>query len=99
MEDLKGLIPQDFEDESKVWIYQASRPFIDKEATEINEQLHHFYAHWKAHGDPVKGWAKLLYNQFIVAMADETGTNVSGCSIDGMVRVVKSLERQYSVNF
>jgi len=32
-------------------------------------------------------------------MADETGTHVSGCSTDGMVRVIKSLERQYDVNF
>jgi hypothetical protein len=34
-----------------------------------------------------------------VVLADETGTHVSGCSTDGMVRVVKSLERQYDVNF
>src|SRR5205085_12230756 len=30
---------------------------------------------------------------------DETGTHVSGCSTDGMVRIIKSLERQYEVNF
>ena len=62
-------------------------------------QLHQFYAQWQAHGAPVKGWAKLLFNQFIVVMADEDATHVSGCSTDGMMRVIKSLERQYSVNF
>jgi len=93
------LIPSDFSNDSRVWVFQGSRAFIEKEQNEINEQLYQFYSQWLAHGAPVKGWAKLLYNQFIVVMADETGTHVSGCSTDGMVRVVKSLERQYDVNF
>jgi hypothetical protein len=96
---LADLLPADFADESRVWVYQSSRAFIEKEEREINEQLHHFYAHWQTHGAPVKGWAKLLFRQFIVVMADETGEMVSGCSTDGSVRVIKSIERQYDVNF
>ncbi|NDC40693.1 MAG: hypothetical protein EBZ77_03945 [Chitinophagia bacterium] len=96
---LADLIPADFADSSKVWIYQSSRAFIEKEELEINEQLYQFYAQWEAHGEPVKGWAKLLYRQFIVIMADEGNVKASGCSIDGSVRVIKSLERQYDVNF
>ncbi len=98
-QEVSALIPADFADQSRVWIYQSSRPFIEKEQKEIDEQLFQFYTQWLAHGEPVKGWAKLLFNQFIVVMADETGTHVSGCSTDGMVRIVKSLERQYDVNF
>lgn len=97
--EVARLVPVDFDDRSRVWIFQSSRPFIEKEQKEIDEQLHHFYTQWEAHGAPVKGWAKLLFHQFIVVMADETGTHVSGCSTDGMVRVIKSLERQYEVNF
>src|SRR5690606_20801852 len=42
---------------------------------------------------------KVLFERFIVVMADEEASNmVSGCSTDGMVRVMKSIERQYSVN-
>lgn len=96
--DLNALIPADFADESRVWIYQSSRPFSEKEELEINEQLHHFYAQWQAHGAPVKGWAKLLFRRFIVLMADETHVDVSGCSTDSSVRVIKSIERQYEVN-
>jgi hypothetical protein len=97
--ELTKLIPADFPDNSRVWVYQSSRPFIEKEEAEINEQLHHFYAHWQAHGAPVKGWAKLLFKQFVVIIADETDVEVSGCSTDSSVRVIKSLERQYEVNF
>ncbi len=96
--DLSTLLPAGFADGSRVWIYQSSRPFSEKEELEINEQLHHFYAQWQAHGTPVKGWAKLLFRRFIVLMADETDVAVSGCSTDSSVRVVKSIERQYEVN-
>ena len=97
--ELINLIPQDFSDNSRVWIYQSNRAFIEKEATEINEQLYQFFAQWQAHGAPVKGWAKLLFRQFVVVMADERDVEVSGCSTDSSVRVIKSLERQYDVNF
>ena len=97
--DIAALLPEGFADESRVWVYQCSRAFIEKEANEVNEQLHHFYANWQTHGAPVKGWAALLFRQFVVVMADETDEAVSGCSTDSSVRVIKSLERQYSVNF
>jgi hypothetical protein len=97
--ELSTLIPSDFPDNARVWIYQSSRAFIEKEANEVNEQLHQFYAHWLSHGEPVKGWAQLLFRQFVVIIADETDVTVSGCSTDSSVRIIKSLERQYSVNF
>lgn len=98
LNELQNIIPADFANDSRVWVYQSSRAFIDKEETEINEQLEQFYTQWKSHGDPVKGWAKLVFKQFIIFMADETATGVSGCSTDSSVKVVKSIERQYDVN-
>jgi hypothetical protein len=96
-EKLQELLPTDFPMNSKAWIYQSSRPFSEKEELEINEQLHQFYSQWASHGTPVRGWAKLLFGQFVVVLADEEATGVSGCSTDSMVRVIKSLERQYTV--
>lgn len=98
LQELKDILPAGFSENSKVWVYQSSRAFIEKEETEINEQLYQFYAQWLSHGEPVKGWAKLLFRQFIVVMADETDTHVGGCSTDASVRVIKSIERQYEVN-
>ncbi len=92
-------IPQELSDDSRVWVFQSSRPFNDKETLEINEQLKNFYLQWQSHGEQVKGWGALLYNTFVVVIADETQSNVSGCSTDGMTRIIKSFERQYSVNF
>lgn len=94
---IEEILPADFAPTSKVWVYQCSRPFIEKEAKEVNEQLYQFYTQWQAHGMPVKGWAQLLLNRFIILMADETDVAVSGCSIDSSVRILKSIEKQYEV--
>jgi len=98
IQDVQKLLPFNFSENSKVWVYQSSRAFIEKEQLEINEQLEQFYTQWAAHGTPVKGWAKVLFGQFIIIMADESNVVVSGCSTDSSVRIIKSIERQYSVN-
>jgi hypothetical protein len=98
IQEVAALLPSDFPENARVWIYQSSRAFIEKEQHEINEQLAQFYEQWTAHGAPVKGWAKVLFGQFIIIMADETLVHVSGCSTDASVKVIKSIERQYSVN-
>ena len=98
IEELQRQIPEDFADDSRVWIYQSGRRFTEDQQVEINEQLEQFYLQWASHGTPVKGWAKLVFGQFIVVLADEAATGVSGCSTDSMVRVIKSSERQYDTN-
>lgn len=96
---LSNLLPADFADNSYVWVFQSNRPFIEKEEVEINEQLHQFYAQWMSHGQPIKGWAKVLYHQFIVVMAEPDPNNaLCGSSRDAISRLMKSLERQYSIN-
>lgn len=98
LEMLKSIIPSDFGDDSRVWIYQSNRRFTDAQQEEINEQLLQFYSQWNSHGTPVKGWASLVFGQFIVVLADEKASHVSGCSTDSMVRVIKSIERQYDTH-
>jgi hypothetical protein len=91
------IIPKDFGQNSKVWIYQANRTLQPQEILEMNEQLFNFYLQWTSHGAPVKGWSQVLFNQFVVVLADEQASGVSGCSTDSMVKVIKSFERQYSI--
>ncbi len=97
-QELEEILPTDFSETSRVWIFQSNRPFNEKEEIEINEQLYNFYVQWKSHGDDVKGWAKLLFKQFIVVLADVQPGQMGGCSTDSMTRVIQSFERQYQVN-
>lgn len=90
-------IPDNFHDSSRVWIYQSSRLFFISEALEMEDMLNDFANNWTSHGAPVKGYANLFFGRFIVLMADETSTGVSGCSTDSSVRLVKSIEEKYNV--
>lgn len=94
----KELLPADFDPNSRVWIYQASRLFSLGEALALEEKLAEFTKSWKSHGAPVKGAAFLFFGQFIVLLADETFVGVGGCSTDSSVRVVKEIEQEYKVN-
>jgi hypothetical protein len=94
--DYHQLIPAGFHLQSRVWIYQSSRIFSGAETDAINTVLNNFTTHWQSHGAPVKGFATVLFNQFVLIMADETDTGVSGCSTDSSVRVVRSLEQDFS---
>lgn len=95
--EFEHLIPAEFHASSKVWIYQSSRLFTIGEALEIEDLLNNFVAEWKSHGASVKGYANLLFGQFIVLMADETATGVSGCSTDSSVYLIKKIEELFHV--
>lgn len=92
------LIPEDFSSSSRVWIYQSSRLFFISEALQIEDLLNEFLEKWNTHGTPVKGYANLLFGQFVVLMADETAAGVSGCSTDSSVRLIKQIEEAFKVD-
>lgn len=96
--DYKYLLDGSFHPGSRVWIYQGNRIFSLNEALEIEEMLKSFAQQWKSHGTPVKGEAHLFFGQFIVLIADETATGVSGCSTDSSVRLIKDIEQRFGVN-
>lgn len=96
-ENWKDILPKDFSDESRVWIYQCNRLFFLYEALEIEGMLENFVATWLSHGAKVKGYANLLFGQFIVIMADERQANVSGCSTDSSVKMIKEIEQRFKV--
>ena len=91
------LLPADFSDDSRVWIYQSNRLFGFSEAIQIEDLLKNFIDSWQSHGTPVKGYGNLFFGQFIVLMADEQATGVSGCSTDSSVRLIKQIEQLYKV--
>lgn len=95
--EYKHLLDADFDPGSRVWVYQASRLFGLGEALEIEEMLREFTHQWKSHGTPVTGAAYLFFGRFVVLMADETATGVSGCSTDSSVRLIKEIEQRFGV--
>jgi hypothetical protein len=96
--EYKSSFPKDFNPDSRIWIYQSSRTFALSECIEIETKLQRFITQWNSHGSPVKGFAKLLFAQFVIIMADETAMGVSGCSTDSSVRLMKEIEQLFNVN-
>jgi hypothetical protein len=96
--EFKHLLNEDFHPASKVWVYQSSRLFTMSEALQIEEMINQFAQTWLSHGVPVKGAAHLFFGQFVVLMADETATGVSGCSTDSSMRLIKEIEKTFGVN-
>ena len=96
--DYKELLPEDFNSNSRVWIYQSNRLFSLHEALQIEDTLKEFVRNWHSHGTPVTGFADLFFGQFIVLIADETRSGVSGCSTDSSVRMIKDIEQMFNVN-
>jgi hypothetical protein len=65
---------------------------------EIESLLEDFVGNWQSHGAKVKGYGNLLFGQFVILIADETSTGVSGCSTDSSVRLIKEMEQLFKVN-
>ena len=96
--EYKHLLPENFSPESRVWIYQSNRIFTLSEAIEVEDLLNKFSSFWLSHGAQVKGAGYLFFGQFIILMADEKATGVSGCSTDSSVKLIKEIELKFGVN-
>ncbi len=88
---------QNFSPQSKVWIYQSSRPFSEAEASAVSARLKVFAKQWTAHNLQLKAEGFLFENRILVLMVDETSANASGCSIDKAFNFIQNLETEYKV--
>ncbi len=84
---------------SRVWIYAADRIFSSVEANQIDAMAKDFATQWSAHKVQLAADGALLYNCFLVLMADESISGASGCSIDSSVRFVKEIGAKFQADF
>ena len=84
-----------FPDESRVWVYQADRPFDDADIPRVNEDIDAFCRQWTSHNNALRAIGGVMHDLFVVLVADETHAQASGCSIDKSVTFIKSLEHKY----
>lgn len=89
---------EDLSDTSKVWIYQSNREFSDNEIEIIKKRVEDFIGSWQRHGEDLKASYQLKYNQFIILAVDEKFNEVSGCSIDASVNLIKQFEKEFKLD-
>lgn len=89
---------ENFPANSKVWIYQCERALADSEVEFILKVGAEFTSQWVSHGAPVNGAMDVLYNRFLVLVAEDNG-EIGGCSIDSSVGVIRKVQASLSADF
>jgi hypothetical protein len=84
---------------ARLWIYQSDRSLNADEENFLSFELEEFCEQWKAHGLPLQTSFKIEYHHFVILAVDENYNDASGCSIDGSVRILKSLQEKSGINF
>lgn len=86
-------------DHSRLWVYQANRPFTAAEKKFLIEGLKEMCDHWTAHNIPLKTSFSIQWDQFIILAVDEQQQGASGCSIDSSVHYLQGLQRSLGLDF
>lgn len=83
---------------SRVWIFQSSRPINGAMAARLSEELGAFILDWAAHGKQLFAAFEIRYERFIIIAVDERQATASGCSIDSMMRRIQELDMRYDLD-
>jgi hypothetical protein len=79
-------------DASRVWVFGSDRPLSEAGTTALLKGVEEHLTNWKAHGAPLTVGSQFRDNRFLVIAVDQTTAGASGCSIDGLFRVLQGLE-------
>ena len=79
-------------DASRVWVFGSDRPLTEAGTTTLLEGVEGHLTNWKAHGEPLTVGSQLRDNRFLVIAVDQSTAGATGCSIDGLFRVLQGLE-------
>lgn len=79
-------------DSSRVWIFGAASALSPDAATALLRDVELYLEGWKAHGNPLTVGSQLREERFLVVAVDQKQEGATGCSIDGLFRVLQGLE-------
>jgi hypothetical protein len=76
----------------KVWIYTSPAPFSEDQQLLLKKLSETFLNQWESHGAAVRGGVEVLYNHFIIVIADNCDGHLCGRAQDAQVRLMKEME-------
>ncbi len=85
-------------DASRIWTFGSDRALGEEETTTLLAGVDEHLADWKAHGAPLTVGRQLRDERFLVVAVDQSTAGASGCSIDGLFRVLQRLESTIGAN-
>jgi hypothetical protein len=88
------IVPfQQLPPEARVWIFAASDPLAPGEASRLLAEVDAFLGEWNAHGEALTCGRDWRDRRFVAIGVDQTAAGASGCSIDGLFRVLQRLQQ------
>lgn len=79
-------------DDARLWVFGARAPLDDVDAPRLLAVVDGFLKTWKAHDEPLTCARDFRDEHFLLVAVDERASGASGCSIDGLFRLLKKAE-------
>jgi len=80
-------------DDARVWVFGAAAPVDDIDAAKLLAAVDTYLLQWKAHGHPLTAARDWREERFLAIGVDQRTEGASGCSIDGLFRMLQELEQ------
>lgn len=77
---------------ARVWVFGATEPVTGPARDALLNAVDAHLAGWAAHGVPLVCAREWRDDRFLAIAVDEAATGASGCSIDGLFRVLAGVE-------
>ena len=89
------LVPfETLPDSARVWVFGSDRPLGEEATTSLLRSVEGYLEQWKAHGEPLTVGYEWRFGRLLVVGVDQRTAGATGCSIDGLFRVLQGLEPQ-----
>ena len=87
------LVPLDsLPNDARAWVFAADPALDAARSAQLLATVDAYLPTWKAHGSPLTVGRSLTDGRFLTVAVDQHTAGASGCSIDGLFRVLQDAE-------
>jgi hypothetical protein len=85
-------------DSSRVWVFGSDKSLTEEGTNLLLTGVDAHLGDWKAHGAPLTVGREWRDGRFLIVAVDQSTEGASGCSIDGLFRVLLQLQGEVGAN-
>ncbi len=85
-------------DASRIWTFGTDRALGEEETEALLKGVDEHLVDWRAHGAPLTVGRQFRDERILVVAVDQSTAGATGCSIDGLFRVLQRLESTLGVS-
>jgi hypothetical protein len=83
---------------ARLWVYQIDRALRISEEEVLLKESSLFISSWTAHGSGLKAAVRIVAHRLLIISADESHSDVSGCSIDSKIVFLKEIQAKLGID-